>query len=277
VLVFLPDSSSESYDEGYYGDGPSKFPGLSGRLRQEFANRRARRARRLAGSRGACLDIGCGDGDFLAALQTLGWSVTGCELPGPAFQRASERLPGRIVAASTLRDLPDSSFDLVSLWQVFEHLPNPRDVLHEIHRLLKPGGRLVVAVPNPSAWQARWGGRHWLHLDPPRHLHLATPLQLRNLLHDAGFAPDRCVRPWIEFGPIGVVQTALNKLSLPRDEFFEFLRTGWRSCSRSRRMGYLAVVGILIGPAVILSAAEALFGFPATYEMWAERASSKRT
>lgn len=275
VLNFFPPRPGEAYEENYYGEGPAKFQGVSGKIRAWSAKSRAARAHRMAGKAGACLDIGCGDGDFLVAIQRLGWEVSGSELPGPAFRRASGRMPGRISSNSDFSRFPDASFDFISLWQVFEHLPNPKEMLNTIHRLLKPGGMLVVAVPNPSSWQARLGSREWLHLDPPRHLHLASPHRLSTLLKAAGFDTTRRCNPWIEFGIIGVAQTVFNQFGLPRDEFLDCLRTGWRNVSGVKRVLYLVGLASILAPATMFAAWEAFFGCPATYELWATRRSER--
>lgn len=275
VLNFFPTHTGEAYEETYYGEGPAKFQGMSGRIRDWSARSRAARAHRTVGKAGACLDIGCGDGDFLAAMQKLGWNVSGTELPGPAFRRAAARLPGCISSPTDFSHFPDASFDFISLWQVFEHLSRPNEMLNTVQRLLKPGGTLIVAVPNPASWQARLGGGDWLHLDPPRHLHLASPRQLASLLKKGGFEIVRRDNPWVEFGVVGVVQTAFNEFFLPRDEFLDCLRTGWRNVTKGKRLFYLASLACLLPPATAFAALETLWGCPATYELWAVQNSER--
>jgi SAM-dependent methyltransferase len=74
---------------------------------------------------------------------------------------------------------------------VLEHVPDPRALLAECRRIIKPGGRLVSITPNVSSWGHQIFGPHWLGLDPPRHLHLFTPASLRRLAQDTGWP--RCV------------------------------------------------------------------------------------
>ena len=124
---------------------------------------------------GRVLDVGCGRGHLLTAMARRGWECYGTEVS--AF-RGDERLetpgPGRItVWRGALEDLPleDACFDAVSIWHVLEHVNDPSSTLRTIARILKPGGVLALAVPNYSSVQRIVFGRHWFHLDCPRHLY----------------------------------------------------------------------------------------------------------
>jgi SAM-dependent methyltransferase len=135
------------------------------------------------------LEIGCGDGHLLAALQALGWRVLGIERSADAAMEAQRRGVGACVADPTNLGLPAASSDLVIFWHVLEHLDDPHGALREARRLLRDGGRLVVAAPNLASWQARLLGSRWYHLDVPRHLFHFTPQTLERLLLETGFQP----------------------------------------------------------------------------------------
>ncbi len=137
------------------------------------------------------LDVGCHTGRFLELTRALGMEVAGVELDPHAAEAA--RAKGLDVFQGTLHDAkyPDASFDVVTLNHVFEHLPNPVEHLDEIHRILKPGGTLVLATPNPSSLLRKTFGEAWLHVDAPRHLHLYPPKVLARLAGDHGFAVKR--------------------------------------------------------------------------------------
>jgi 2-polyprenyl-3-methyl-5-hydroxy-6-metoxy-1,4-benzoquinol methylase len=271
-LSFRFQPGQAAYEEDYYGEGDAKFGGITGRLRRHFAQDRARRTLRITGRPCDCFDIGCGDGDYLFELDKLGFRTRGSELPGPAFRRAEARLPGRISASGTaISEVEDGSLDLVSLWQVFEHIPEPTQLISTIGRKLRPGGWLVIAVPNPASWQARIFGASWLHLDPPRHLHLSSPENLFRLLEQSGFSVEHRHNSCLEFGPIGVIQSLYNALGLPRDEFFEQLRSNTSPGSGTEKIGYLSATMLLIPPALVFSLAESSLGSPVTYELWARR------
>ena len=117
---------------------------------------------RYTSSPGRLLDFGCGAGFFLSTAKESGWDVYGLEpLPGHAiYSRATFDVP---VATDILRPgaFPSDHFDVITAFQVFEHLPDPNVVLSELARILKPGGLILVEVPNIDTWSVRlFGPRH---------------------------------------------------------------------------------------------------------------------
>ena len=137
---------------------------------------------------GRLLDVGCGDGGRLARWQTMGWEVEGQEVDAAAAERAHS-LHGLRVHLGTLSDiaLPDSSFDVVTMSHVVEHVPDPLALLQECRRILKSGGQLIAVTPNVNSLGHHQFGSDWMWLDPPRHLHLFSPTTLRELGVRAGF------------------------------------------------------------------------------------------
>ena len=150
--------------------------------------------RRQCGERvGKVLDIGVGDGCFLEHMRELGWQVEGTDFSPEAARRTSERLGGNTIHVGQIEhlDLNDHGYDLVTLWDVLEHLYQPLDTLRRVHSLLKPGGVLLVNVPNLASLESRLLGRDWGHLDIPRHLFHFTPSSLRKIFETAGFGEVR--------------------------------------------------------------------------------------
>lgn len=141
---------------------------------------------------GRLLEIGCGDAARLELLQSLGWVVTGVEPDTAAAAIARRR--GVPVVAGTLRagELASSSLDAVLMCHVIEHLPDPAATLDECRRILKPGGVIIALTPNSDSLGHRWYGRDWLHLDPPRHLHLFNARNMRALFERRGFEVPAC-------------------------------------------------------------------------------------
>jgi len=194
------------------------------------------------------LDIGCGRGDFILACRRKGWRVNGVEQANSLVMRLRETLGIEVVTPEAIPTLPNGAFDFVTLWHVLEHLPEPRESLREVARLLKPGGRLLVEVPNFGSWQAHLGRAHWHHMDVPRHLLHFDRAALAALLARAGFTPERWHTFSLEYDTFGLAQTVLNRLCTNPNHLFRLLIG--RPTGRSRRdtlvsFALLAPVGLV--------------------------------
>lgn len=138
---------------------------------------------------GRLLDLGAATGSFLDVMRHYGdWELYGVELNDVAAEWARDRLglkmfTGELAQAS----YPHNFFDVVTLWDVLEHLHDPRATLIEIGRILKPKGLLVLQVPNLDSLEARFFGRFWVGWDPPRHLYIFSLQILESLLEKIGF------------------------------------------------------------------------------------------
>ncbi|MDZ4721379.1 MAG: class I SAM-dependent methyltransferase [Roseiflexaceae bacterium] len=191
-------SSMSRYYPDRYGAYESAETGLRGRIGLSGAlTRRALGMRcRLIdhtidttpGNTRRLLDIGCASGLFLEAMQQQGWRVEGVEPDVASARGVSERL-GIVVFAGPFEhaSYPTGHFDAITLWDVLEHLHNPMASLHEIRRILRPGGALFIRVPNAASYGARICGRYWSGYDLPRHMSLFTPYTLAQALAQAGF------------------------------------------------------------------------------------------
>lgn len=137
---------------------------------------------------GRLLDIGCGSGGYLAAASSLGWVVSGLD-PDPAAVAVARKSGAQVSHGGLPKmDYPDETFDAVTLNHVIEHLHDPLASLKEIHRILKPGGRVWIATPNLDGRGHFEFGRNWMPLDPPRHLVLFTHESLAAACSAAGFS-----------------------------------------------------------------------------------------
>ncbi len=139
-------------------------------------------------SRGHLLDIGCGTGSFLVFMRSLGWDVAGLESDPKAVQVAREGHGLKVTEADIEdADLPEATYDAITMGHVIEHVLNPVQVLRVVFRWLKPGGTLVIRTPNARSWGHRLFHESWMSLDPPRHLHLFSPRTLQTCVERAGF------------------------------------------------------------------------------------------
>ncbi|MCP5055840.1 MAG: class I SAM-dependent methyltransferase [bacterium] len=134
------------------------------------------------------LDYGSGAGLFLLVCKELGANAMGVDL----YDESVERLRARGVEMflGTLHDFveanPDRRFDLITSSHVFEHLHDPVEALRLLGGLLKPGGRIHLAVPNAGSWGYRSLRGKWHATDLPRHLHQFTPKSMRELVQRSG-------------------------------------------------------------------------------------------
>jgi len=140
---------------------------------------------------GRVLDVGCGNGDFLAQAKKRGWDVTGVELSALACEEAAARLGGNVYRGDLAElELPAGSFDAATLWHVLEHITTPHELLEELNRVLKPGGALIVEVPDCGNPVFRAFRQHYFHLDLPRHVFFYDRATLRAMIEGHGFAVD---------------------------------------------------------------------------------------
>jgi SAM-dependent methyltransferase len=140
-----------------------------------------------SGKPGRALDIGCGRGDFGAALIARGWTVVGIDPSPSAVAAARARgLDARVGFLDTV-EFGEETFDAVSMLHALEHVSDPVAVLRRARELLRPGAVLVLELPNFDCWSRRRMGSHWFHLDLPRHRTHFTPEALRRALDAADF------------------------------------------------------------------------------------------
>ena len=138
-------------------------------------------------SGGSILDIGCSSGAFLSAMRGPAWELHGIEMEPATAERArastsAEVFVGDVMAAP----YPPNRFDVITCFDVLEHVYDPRQFLTKVQTWLKPDGILYLTTPNIDAWEARLLGSYWFGLEQPRHLTLFSPHSLRVLMTDVG-------------------------------------------------------------------------------------------
>lgn len=138
---------------------------------------------------GRVLDVGCGLGLFLLALDPARWERYGLEAMPVPYTEASRLLGADRVLWGDLETarLPNEHFDAITFWDVLEHVPNPHVTLEAAYHLVRPGGFVCVTTPNFAGYQARAFGEDWYALSLPHHLYHYTPATMKRLLQAAGF------------------------------------------------------------------------------------------
>jgi 2-polyprenyl-3-methyl-5-hydroxy-6-metoxy-1,4-benzoquinol methylase len=148
-LTFVhPVPEGVNLADHYNGDYYSEWMGAQRVRRLRMWQARSEKIERLT-PRGRLLDVGCGEGTFLELACRQGWNACGTELSAFAAAEASRRL-GVEIFCGELHDasFPGEFFDVITLWHVLEHVREPARYLEEIRRVIRPGGLLVIAVPN---------------------------------------------------------------------------------------------------------------------------------
>jgi SAM-dependent methyltransferase len=190
----IPDDEiGRFYPSDYLGNPASVLQEFqSGRWRGtsswRMEDEKARLVRRyIAG--GAILDVGCGEGKFLWALDPERWTRLGLEVDRRVVAAVEGRVPGVRVAAGDLESarLAPGSLDVVTFWHVLEHLLDPSAAVARASEALRPGGLLIVSLPNLDSHQADWFRSAWFPFgDVPRHRFHFSRRSLHLLLRNTG-------------------------------------------------------------------------------------------
>jgi len=180
--ITSPSAASDASKSGTLGAFYEKLKRMKRQLR---LLEKARRIEQMRG-RGKLLDVGCASGDFLAFMKQRGWDSQGVEV-SPQMCEYARTHYGLKVFNGHFQEagFEAGSFDIITFWSVLEHLHDPLATLREAARMLKPGGKVIVLVPNIESWEAKLLGDKWPHLDIPRHLFHFSPRTLTGLLHKA--------------------------------------------------------------------------------------------
>jgi len=190
-----PRLRSDVVIEGYSSGSDEMFVSQADGRERTFANS-LKMIERLRLKGGRLLDVGTAGGSFLAVAKKAGWDVAGCEPNRWMCEWANEHY-GLHVVPGTVFDmkLAPNSFDVVTLWDVLEHTPDPKATLRECKRVLKPNGLLVVNYPDIESLVSRMMGRKWVFLLSV-HLYYFTGKTLPRMLEELGFRVVQRRRHW---------------------------------------------------------------------------------
>ncbi len=217
------------------------------------------------------LDAGAGRGRFVASARAAGYDAFGVEPSGAGEAGAGDGGAGDAVAGapgagapgpdpSVLRttiegaQIAPGSVDVVTLWHVLEHLDRPGPALERVGSWLRPGGGLVIGVPNLASLQARLGGDRWFHLDVPRHRVHFTPAGLEALLRSHGFTPHSVRHTLLEHNPFGMWQTLLSRLTRHPSYVYNLLKRNAALRSPDLAIAVAALPALPVAAALELAA-----------------------
>ncbi len=184
----------EVYDASYWASPAARERGYSDYAADEELYLRTFRRRfdglaQLLPRSGKALEVGCAAGFSMQVLSERGFEVFGIEPSAAIRALAQQRFGKDRIHAGTLDDAPFAagSFDLIVMWDVLEHLPDPLCALRKARELLTPSGRLVLETQNVEAFAARMLGKRWTHFKHDEHLVHFSPATLRKALELSGF------------------------------------------------------------------------------------------
>ncbi len=193
------DEIERYYDSDEYISHSGTSSGLINRLyrfAQHYTMSSKRRlvVKTVGKKRGQLLDIGCGRGLFLHMMQAVGWQVHGLEPNAAARAWCQQEYDLPVLPMAELVNIPAQSMDVITLWHVLEHIHDLEHVLAELKRILKHDGRLLLALPNYTSYDANFYQEYWAGYDPPRHLYHFNPAVIEQLSDQYGLRLLDCAR-----------------------------------------------------------------------------------
>ena len=135
----------------------------------------------FTGYKGQLLEVGAGTGAFANAMTIKGWKVTALEPDAASRERALSTYQIKIAPIDELFTLGENKFDVITLWHVLEHVHDLNDYIRTFYKLLRPNGRLIIAVPNYTSYDAQFYKKYWAAYDVPRHLYHFSPTAMEYL------------------------------------------------------------------------------------------------
>jgi 2-polyprenyl-3-methyl-5-hydroxy-6-metoxy-1,4-benzoquinol methylase len=135
----------------------------------------------FTGHKGHLLEVGAGTGAFANSMSKKGWKVTALEPDAASRQKALENYDINLLPIEELFQLEPAKYEVITLWHVLEHVHDLNAYMKIFHSLLKPNGRLIIAVPNYTSYDAGFYKNYWAAYDVPRHLYHFSPLSMHYL------------------------------------------------------------------------------------------------
>lgn len=245
-----------------YGAWRGAFVPVLRAIRRGIAGQKVRMlTRTVSVGRGRLLDVGCGQGWDALAFQRAGWVVTGFDFSERSIQRALENgIPAVAAPSLSQAKLPAASFEAAVMWQVLEHLPDPRETLREIHRLLKPSGPLLLSVPNAESPIAHWLKGDSRGYDVGRHLWHFSKSTLATFLQEEGWELLRWHPMTYEPDGPGVIQALYDGVGLRRSFYDHLAGQQWKGKGALSALATATCAPLLVPAGLVWGVAKAYIG-----------------
>lgn len=163
-----------------------------------LSNKKGIVSRKTHLKKGAILDVGAGTGAFAAYMQKSGWTVTGLEPDSETIERAKQINQVDLLPIDKLFQLESGGYDAITLWHVLEHVHDLHAYLEQFKKLLRAEGKLFIAVPNFTSYDASVYGDFWAAYDVPRHLYHFSPFSMKQLVTKHGFVIEGILPMWFD-------------------------------------------------------------------------------
>lgn len=189
------------------------------------------------------LDIGCGTGDFLLTAIQDNWNVIGIEPNEKARQIANIKTNNAVFGAEKIHQLETGKFNVITLWHSLEHIPEFEDYMNNLKKLLKPGGALIIAVPNFRSYDAIFYNNFWAGFDVPRHLWHFSRKTIAELARRKNMVVDQILPLIFDAYYVSLLS---EKYKYGRMNFVKGVLIGWYSNLKAKRTGeYSSLIYIL--------------------------------
>ena len=149
-------------------------------------------------SNGNILDIGCGTGAFLNTMQKGGWKITGLEPDETARVKAKTLYGIDPQPSNNIFNLSNNSYDAITMWHVLEHVHELNEYVAQLKNMLTEKGKIFIAVPNYTSYDAQHYGQFWAAYDVPRHLYHFSPESMKKLVEQHGLTIKKIKPMWFD-------------------------------------------------------------------------------
>lgn len=254
-LTNIPDDLGRYYQDAYYAI--PTLPALDAVAEKDPAKINTVRAHATSGR---LLEVGPAFGVFAWQAKQAGFIVDVIEMDA----RCCDFLNNTLGVNAVNSDIPEQAIhtlpahDVIALWHVFEHLPRSFAFLEAAAKNLAPGGVLILAMPNPEAFQFRLMGKHWPHLDAPRHVTLIPSATLTAKAAALGLervsitTDDSDARSWNRFGWQRLLMNRFSGKFMQRVMFIAGWGLSWMFAPWDRRAGHGSAYTIVFRKPVAL-------------------------